>query len=357
VPQLAGVVWLEGFGTLADKTRRIQKLAASLADVVAPDEQDVVARAALLAKTDLVTEMIRDGKEFTSLQGVMGREYARRNGEPETVALALEEQYRPRFAGDDLPSSAPGAVLAIADRIDTIVGVWAAGQKPTSSKDPFGLRRSALGVLRILLDRGLSLRIEELVDRAAAGYGDLLGDRASLVKEVTEFVRDRLARYLVEEEGFEADVVAAVVPAAGSDALDARARCAALGTLRAEQREEFEALAAGFKRAKNILKKDRAEGLPSADRLAEPAERKLFEAFREVDADVAAAEREHRYRDAFAGLAKLRTPIDAFFDSVMVLTEDRELRENRLRLLGRIVDRVQGLADLSRLGVREETNG
>jgi glycyl-tRNA synthetase beta chain len=195
------------------------------------------------------------------------------------------------------------------------------------------------------------------VDRAAAAYGSLLRDRAALVQEVAEFVRDRLARYLVEEEGFEADVVAAVVPSAGGDPLDARARGAALGSLRVEQREEFEALAAGFKRAKNILKKDRADGPPSADRLADDAERELFEAFREVDADVAAAEREHRYRDAFAGLARLRAPIDRFFDSVMVLTEDRALRENRLRLLGRIVDRVQGLADLSRLGAREETNG
>jgi len=357
VPQLAGVVWLEGYGSLADKTRRLEKLASSLADAVAPGEGDTVARAALLAKTDLVTEMIRDGKEFTALQGVMGREYALANGEPPAVALALEEQYRPRFAGDDLPSSGPGAALALADRIDTMVGVWAAGLKPTSSKDPFALRRGALGVIRILLDRELPLRIEDLVDRAAEGYGDLLADRAGLVREVTEFVRDRMSRFLTDEQGFEADVVAAVVPSAGGNPLDARARCAALGTLRSEHREDFDALAAGFKRAKNILKKDRADGEPTADRLAEDAERALYEAWRAVDAEVAAAERDRRYRDAFAGLARLRAPIDAFFDSVMVLTEDPALRENRLRLLGSIVDRVLGLADLSRLSVRDETAG
>ncbi len=194
VPQLGAVVWLEGFGSLEDKTRRLEKLASGLADTVAPDEKDIVARAALLAKTDLVTEMIRDGKEFTSLQGVMGREYALENGEPAGVALALEEQYRPRFAGDDLPSSAPGAALALADRVDTMVGVWAAGLRPTASKDPFALRRGALGVIRILLDRGLSLRIEDLVDRAADEYGDLLSDRAVTLLHGRRGVRRRRRR-------------------------------------------------------------------------------------------------------------------------------------------------------------------
>jgi glycyl-tRNA synthetase beta chain len=355
VPELGAVVWLDGFGSLEDKTRRIEKLAGGLAEVVAPQEMDAVARAALLSKTDLVTEMIRDGKEFTSLQGVMGRAYALENGEPKVVALALEEQYRPRFAGDGLPSTGVGAALAVADRLDTMVGVWAAGLRPTGSKDPFGLRRGALGVIRILLDRDLRLSVGELVERAADGYGARLEGRAELVEEVSEFVLDRLAQYLSDEEGIDADVVAAVVPWAGGNPVEARARCEALGRLRSQSREDFEALAAGFKRAKNILKKDRAAGPPSESLLVEAAERDLFHAFASVDRDVTAAESEQRYGDAFAGLARLRTPIDTFFDSVMVLTDDESLRENRLRLLGRIVDRVQGLADLSRLATREET--
>ncbi len=356
VPSLGKVVWLEGFGSLKDKSERIAALAAHLADGPAgadAAEKETVARAAFLAKTDLVTEMIKDGKEFTALQGAMGREYARRNGEPEAVGRALEEQYLPRFAGDDLPESAAGACLAVADRLDTMVGVWAAGMKPTGSKDPFGLRRGVLGVARILLDRGWNVSIESLLEKAADAYGNRLPDRAELLSEAAAFARDRLAGHLADE-GFEADVVAAVARASGAHPLDARARAQALSSLRSSMREDFDALAAGFKRAKNILKKASADGEPTEAALAEDAERALFAAYRKVDADVAAAEAEHRYTDAFAALAGLRGPIDAFFDSVMVLADDAALRDNRLRLLGRIVDRVQGLADLSRIDVSEE---
>jgi glycyl-tRNA synthetase beta chain len=356
VPQLAKVVWLEGFGSLKDKTDRIVRLAKHLARTAGldADATGVLERAALLAKTDLVTEMIKDGKEFTALQGVIGREYARENGEPDAVGRAIEEQYRPRFAGDALPASGPGALLAIADRLDTLVGVWAAGMVPSGSKDPFGLRRGALGVIRILLDRGMNLAIEDLLRTAAAGYGDLVSDPEGLVREASEFVRDRLAGHLVDEEGYEPDIVAAVVRVAGGDPLDARARAGALSELRSTDPDGFAALAAGFKRAKNILKKGSADGPPQPERLVEEAEKKLFEAFTAVDAQVAAAEAEHRYRDALPGLASLRAPIDDFFDTVLVMTEDEAVRDNRLRLLGRIVDRIQGLADLARITPPEE---
>jgi glycyl-tRNA synthetase beta chain len=359
VPTLGDVVWLEGFGSLRDKSERLVALAGRIArDAGAdPDTIATVERAALLAKTDLVTEMIRDGKEFTALQGVMGREYALRNGETEAVALAIEEQYRPRFAGDALPSSAAGAFLALADRLDTIVGVWAAGLIPSGSKDPFGLRRGALGVVRLLLDRQLKVAIEDLLRLAVEGWGDRLADPAAVVRETGDFVRDRLAGHLVDEEGYESDVVAAVVRVAGGRPLDARARAEALSELRATRREDFEALAAGFKRAKNILKKGTADGDPSPDLLVEEAERKLYEAFTAVDARVAAAEAEHRYRDALPGLASLRAPIDAFFDTVLVMTDEEAVRDNRLRLLGRIVDRIQGLADLARITPPEERDG
>ena len=352
---LAGVVWLEGFGSLKDKAERIAALGEHLAAADSGDVRETVARAALLSKSDLVTEMIKDGKEFTALQGVIGREYALRNGEPADVALALEEQYRPRFAGDDLPRSAAGAYLAIADRLDTLAGVWGAGLKPTGSKDPFALRRGALGVVRILLDREIDRPVEELLAQAAEGYGDRLADREAVVKETSEFVRDRLSGHLVDEEGLETDVVAAVVPATGAHPIDALARARALAELRDAKREDLEALAAGYKRARNILKKDSADGSPEAGALTEDAERKLYEAFAAVDENVAAAQKERRYGDAFADLATLRGPIDDFFDHVLVLAEDDEVRRNRLRLLGRIVDRIRGLADLSRLTLPEDS--
>ncbi len=353
-PRLGNVVWLEGYGSLLDKTRRIEALAADLARNDAADVQRVTARAAALAKADLVTEMIKDGKQFAMLQGVMGREYARRNGEDDAVAAALEEQYRPRFAGDALPRTAAGAYLAVADRVDTLVGVWAAGMKPTGSKDPFGLRRGALGVIRILLDRGMPLAVEDLLRTAAAGYGARLADAEALVAESAAFVRDRLAGHLADEGGFDADVVAAVVGAAGAHPVDAHARCEALAWLRSAKRDDFEALAAGFKRAKNILKKASAGGAPSAELAKEPAERALLEAFVAVDRRVAEAEASHRYREALADLATLRAPIDAFFDGVLVMAEDEAVRTNRLRLLGRIVDRIGDVADLSRIAAPGE---
>jgi glycyl-tRNA synthetase beta chain len=356
-PSLGEVVWLEGFGTLQEKSERIGKLVAELARDTSPEVRETALRAAHLSKTELVTEMIKDGKEFTSLQGVMGREYALRNGEPAGVAQALEEQYRPRFAGDALPQSEAGALVAIADRIDTLVGVWSAGLKPTGSKDPFALRRGAIGVIRILLDRGMSRSLDDLVAKACESYGDRIEGPDRVVRETEEFIRDRLAGHLADEEGFDAGVVAAVVPCAGGNPLDARARAQALSELRSTRRDDFEALAAGFKRAKNILKQDRAEGRPSPDHLAEEAEKALYDAFMAVDEKVSEAERAHDYRSALADLARLRVPIDSFFDSVLVMSDDEDVRKNRLRLLGRIVDRIQNLADLSRIAVAEEKTG
>ncbi|GJM44339.1 MAG: glycine--tRNA ligase beta subunit [Gemmatimonadota bacterium] len=353
VPSLGKVVWLEGFGSLLDKSERIAALAREVGAGADEQTHADIERASRLSKADLVTEMIKDGKEFTSLQGVIGREYAGRNGERDSVALALEEQYLPRFAGDSLPGSTVGACLAIADRIDTLVGVWAAGMKPTGSKDPFALRRGVLGAIRILQDRRLGMSIEHLLAKAADGYGDRLQDRKTVLDEAAAFARDRLSGHLAEE-GFAADVAAAVVVAAGAHPVDARARCEALTALRDAQGDDFDALAAGFKRAKNILKKGAASGEPSRELLREDAETQLFDAFAAVDLEVAAAEKEHRYADALAGLAQLRKPIDAFFDSVLVMADDEAVRANRLRLLGRIVDRVQGIADLSRIAALEE---
>ena len=354
VPQLARVVWLEGFGSLEDKTKRIAALVRELVASADASVRDTALRAAHLSKADLITEMIKGGKQFTSLQGVIGREYARRSGEPEGVAQAIEEQYLPRFAGDELPRSEAGAYVAIADRVDTLVGVWATGMKPTGSKDPFGLRRGALGIVRIVLGLRRDVDVAELLRHSATQYGAMIADRDAVVNETAAFVRERLAGYLADEEGFEADLVASVVPVAGDRPLDARERVRALAGLRETGREDLEALAAGFKRAKNILKKESADGAPEERFLVEDAERVLFDAFRSVEGTVEGAQREHRYRDAFEALASLRRPIDGFFDRVHVMAEDPDVRRNRLRLLARIVDRVQSLADLSRIALREE---
>jgi glycyl-tRNA synthetase beta chain len=354
VPDLSRVVWLEGFGTLADKTRRIEVLVKEFASGADEAVRATALRAAHLAKADLITEMIKGGKQFTALQGAIGREYALRNGESEAVATAIEEQYLPRFAKDALPSTEAGAYVALADRIDTLVGVWAAGMKPTGSKDPFGLRRSALGVVRIVLELGHDVRIEALLTASAASYGTMIEAPADVVREVGAFIRDRLAGHLTDEERFDADLVASVVPVAGGNPLDARERLRALTALRESGRDDLEALAEGFKRAKNILKKESADGRPEEALLVEEAERELFRAFESVDQAVAEAQREHRYRDAFGALASLRRPIDGFFDGVLVMAEDADVRRNRLRLLGRIVERVQSLADLSRIALTEE---
>jgi len=350
VPRLGSVVWLEGFGTVLDKSRRTGALAVELAARVAPEARTAAARAALLGKADLVTEMIKDGKQFAALQGVMGREYARLNGEKDEVAQAILEQYLPRFAGDDLPQTEAGAVLAIADRLDTLSGVWAAGLKPTGSKDPFALRRGALGILRIILDREWDISTRDWIRSSVDLFGELIADRDAVAAEASAFVEDRLAGIFIDE-GIEPDVVAAVLASSGANALDARARVRALSRARSARRAEFEALAAGFKRAKNILKKDSASGEPSADLLVEEKEKMLHAALQEVGREVEKAAAARRYEDALAQLAKLRAPIDAFFDSVMVLVENDAVRKNRLRLLGRIVDRIQAIADLSRLSL------
>ncbi len=356
VPKLASVVWLEGFGSLLDKTNRVRALAEqivnSLNPPANPETPKTVSRAALLAKADLVTEMIKDGKQFASLQGVIGREYARHAKEPDAVAEAILEQYLPRFAGDKLPLSEAGAVLAIADRLDTLVGVWASGQKPTGSKDPFALRRGAVGVLRIMLERGWVNSPHDWIDLAAGNFGSTIKNRTMVVQEVDAFVDDRLGGIFVED-GFEPDVVAAVLAAPWYSPIEARVRVEAFTSVRSSRRGEFEALAAGYKRAKNILKEDSAEGEPSAELLEAPAEKALHTAYVRMDHVVKSAAAKHRYDEAIAALAELREPIDAFFDSVRVLVEEDAVRKNRLRLLGRIVDRIQRLADLSRLAVSE----
>lgn len=337
------VVFQHRLGSLRDKTLRVERLAGWLAGAAGASPEQA-RRAARLSKCDLQTQMVF---EFTELQGIMGRYYALHDGEPEAVALALEEQYLPRHAGDRLPSSAEGRVLALADRLDTLVGIFAIGQKPTGAKDPFGLRRAALGVMRILLEARLPLDLAELLQLAAAGYpGDVPAEAA--VFEVLEYMLDRLrAHYL--DQGIRPEVFEAVLAVRPTRPLDFDGRVRAVAhflTL-----PEAESLVAAHKRIHNILRKRDDEPPDSVDTalMREPAEVQLHQALVALRDEVGAELDAGRYTEGLTALASLRVPVDAFFDTVMVMAEDAALRDNRLALLQQLSGLFLRVADLSRL--------
>ncbi len=343
VEQLGDMVFQKKLGTLLDKSRRVSGLAGHIASLIEGDPA-LAERAALLAKCDLLTQMVY---EFPELQGIMGRYYARHDGEPEEVAEALDEQYMPRFAGDELPRTRTGMALALADRLDTLVGIFAIGQAPTGDKDPFALRRAALGVLRILIERSLDLDLEDLLREAAARFDEDLGAQA-VVETVFDFVMDRLRAYYAEA-GVPVNTFEAVRARRPTRPLDFDRRLKAVQAF--GQRPEAESLAAANKRIGNILRKAE-EAIPEQvdeTLLKETAERELA---REVEA--AAAEVEPLldagdYGPALDRLAGLRSVVDRFFDEVMVMAEDKALRRNRLALLGRLQGLFLRVADIGRL--------
>jgi glycyl-tRNA synthetase beta chain len=365
VPDLERVVWLEGFGSLAEKTRRVGRLAGILAAKIAPGEEDAIARAALLSKSDLVTEMIKDGKEFTSLQGVMGREYALRNGEPEAVALALEEQYRPRFAGDGLPRSGAGACLAVADRIDTLVGVWAAGLKPTGSKDPFALRRAALGSIRIIIDNTLRVPLMMLFAKSAQLYKNQLGAKFASFADIDllVFFSDRL-KVALRDKGVRHDLIDAVF-ALRSDATPMDDLLIVTRRVQALQNflstDDGKNLLAGYKRATNIVKIEEGKekkkdakhlgftGKPDVALMQALQEIELFKALAIANDLIASEVAQERFEEAMRAMSRLRAPVDAFFDKVTVNTDDPALRENRLKLLNDIRAAMHTVADFSKI--------
>lgn len=352
VDDLKNVVWLEGVGSLFEKTERLESLAGFVADLVAPGDRETAVRAARLAKADLVTEMVRDGKEFTELQGIMGREYALESREPEPVADAIREHYMPRFAGDDLPSSAAGTILSISDKVDSIVGCFSVGLIPTGSQDPYALRRQAIGLVRMIDEKRLSLSLRELVREAGAGFGksgDVLNE---LTDSVLEFVRLR-ARSMLIDEGGAYDLVDAVLEASFENFMGVRPRLVALSHFRAE--EDFDGLVVGARRASNILKGQRVGDAGAAD-LTESASVALEKARAEAAVAVSAAIEREDYDGAVRALLGLRKPIDTFFDDVMVMVEDERLRAARLDLLARVRDLFLSIADFSRVVLEGEEN-
>lgn len=342
--RLQNVVFQAQLGSVYDKAVRVSKLAAFIAPRIGGDAQRA-ARAGLLSKCDLATEMVG---EFPEMQGIAGYYYALNDGEPQDVAQALNEQYMPRGAGAELPQSLTGAAVAIADKLDTLTGIFGIGMLPTGSKDPYALRRAALGVLRILIDKQLDLDLAEAVNFAVALYGAKV-DSTALAEQVLEFVFDRLrARY--EDEGVDVASYLAVRALKPGSALDFDQRVQAVQAFR--RLPEAEALAAVNKRVSNLLGK--AEGAVAAT--VEPKyfdnahEFSLYSAIQQADHAVQPMAQARQYNEALTRLAALREPVDAFFEAVMVNAEDPSVRANRYALLARLRGLFLGVADISVLG-------
>jgi glycyl-tRNA synthetase beta chain len=342
---LRHVVFQHQLGTMADKSARVAALARFIAGHGhGHGNADWAERAARLAKCDLMTRMVQ---EFPELQGVMGRYYALHDKEAPEVARAQEEQYLPRFAGDRLPETLTGRALALADRLDTLIGVFAIGQAPSGAKDPFALRRAALGVLRILIESGLDLDLLVLLERAATAFEP--ATRAeNVVDTVFEFMMDRLRAYYLDQ-GVRPDTFEAVLECRPSRPLDFDRRVRAVGAFR--ERPEAEALAAANKRIRNILKKVETV-LPfevRPDLLVEDAEQALAGRLVELSSEAAPLMEAGLYGEALSRLASLREPVDAFFDRVLVMVEDPAVRDNRIALLNELGSLFLRVADFSRL--------
>jgi glycyl-tRNA synthetase beta chain len=345
---LKQVVFQVALGSVYDKTQRVAALAETLCSDTGA-EPAMARRAAQLSKSDLVTDMVG---EFDDLQGIMGRDYALNDGEPEEVAEALFEQYLPRFAGDLVPSTATGATLALADRLDSLVGIFSIGQQPSGSRDPFALRRASLGVLRIIIERDIDLDLTQAINSAAAQFADLSGAKLTgdeLCKQVLTYILERFKSWY-KEEGIGSEVFAAVSALGLSNPLDINARVQAVQQF--SQLPESVALAAANKRVSNILAKQLADTSPvslDAKLLQENAEQQLASEIERLTTLVTPLLERRDYSGVLSQLAKLREPVDSFFDQVMVMAEDPEVRNNRLALLHSLRQLFINVADISQL--------
>lgn len=342
LPLLENAIFQQQLGTIKDKTDRITELAGYIAEQIGADVEKSK-RAGLLAKCDLMTSMVF---EFTDTQGVMGMHYARHDGEAEEVAVALNEQYMPRFAGDELPSRGVSAAVAMADKLDTIVGIFGIGQAPKGS-DPFALRRASLGVLRILVEYGYQLDLVDLIAKAKSLFGDRLTN-ANVEQEVIEFMLGRFPTWY-QDAGFSIDIIQAVLARNPTKPADFDQRVKAVSHFRAL--EEAEALAAANKRVGNILAKYDGELGEEIDLalLQEDAEKALAEAVEIMAEALEPAFATGNYQEALSKLAGLRAPVDAFFDNVMVMADDEALKKNRLTLLNKLRNLFLQIADISLL--------
>lgn len=342
------VTWIEGMGTLYDKTQRLRRLCAHLAAVVPGVDAAALDRAALLCKADLLTQVVRE-KEFTSLQGVMGGIYARLAGEQPAVWAGISEHYLPRSLDDKLPESPPGALLSIADKTDNIVAAFASGAIPTGSEDPFALRRQATGILAVILELKLPVDIQKLTRETASLFPHA---PAELVDRLDDFFRERMAA-LLAERNIRYDIASAVLAATWHTPAEALARAQALTAFRS--RPEFERLIIGQKRVANILKGIAVEGSLDPNLLVEQTERKLWRKSGESEPKLDAALAQADYARCLELLLELRPIIDRFFNDVLVMAEDPKLRDNRLRLLNYVRSLFRKVADLSLIVLEGET--
>jgi glycyl-tRNA synthetase beta chain len=345
VKSLSSVIFQESLGTVYDKTMRVKNLAKYIARQLGADVE-LAERAALLAKTDLMTEMVG---EFGNLQGIMGRYYALAEHEPKSVALALEEQYFPKQSGSPTASSPIGQILAIAEKIDTLVGIFAVGLIPTGDKDPYALRRAALGILRTIIENKLDINIVELTEFASVQIKAIVNqteNQPTTSDRVIHFIFDRLKGYCLDQ-GYTADEFDAVIAVMPPEPLDFMQRLQAVKAF--SQLPEAESLAAANKRIRNILKKSESEPATSVGPLIEPQEKQLLQAALQSADDIKPLLAQRNYQATLNRLAGLRNDVDAFFDHVMVMTDDLDLRANRLALLNLLSEQFLTCADISRL--------
>ena len=342
ISQLKNVVYHNKLGTQAERVERVKAIAARVADLIGADRNEAV-RAAQLAKVDLLTLMVG---EFPELQGIMGEYYALHDGESETVAKAIREHYQPRFAGDALPSTPVSLAVALADKLETLSGLFGIGQMPTGDKDPFALRRHALGVLRMLLEKNLNVALGDLIDIGYEAMGTVAGVKDSRA-ELAAFFEDRL-RVMFKEKGYSVQEIDAVLAAHPATVIDVPARLDAVRAFVALP--EAEALAAANKRIGNILKKNE-EQLPDVDAgLFElDAEKTLWTMLQAADVDVKALYEKGAYTDVLKRLAPMKAAVDQFFEDVMVNVDNVQIRLNRLALLDRLHRTMNKVAELSRL--------
>ncbi len=347
VDALKSVVYQQGLGSMADRSQRVALLADKVASTT-DAARDEVQRAALLAKCDLVTSMVG---EFPELQGLMGGYYAEADGEPAAVAAAIGEHYLPRFAGDQLPATAAGIALSIADKLDVLAGHFALDNKPTGGRDPFGLRRAALGLVRITIEKELDINLDDLLLAAVDAQPAKAADATALIESLREFIVDRLRAWYLERPGFAPEMFEAVRSKRPASLLDFDLRLKAVAAF--SRLDEATALSSANKRIGNILRQANLTSVPllKPALLVDEAETALHHALTAAASAVKPLLAQRQYTEALTALAGLRAPVDRFFDTVMVMTEDESLRKNRLALLSALHGLFLEIADISQLSI------
>lgn len=340
--ELKGIVFQNKLGTMQEKSERLVALAGKLAERIAPTMQEDAMRAARLAKADLLTAMVG---EFPSLQGIMGRVYALHDGEKAEVAQAIEEHYLPLRAGGDPPQSVLGGLVGLADRLDTLIGCFAIGEKPTGNKDAFGLRRQAIGLINIVRTLDLSLSLSASAGMALAGYSSLIAGGQDVVDEVLAFIRLRFENEQIAA-GLSQELVEAATSVGFDDIKDCLKRIAALEAIRGQ--EQFTVLAGSFKRIRNIIKENKATAITES-LLTEEAEKDLFAALNTVRHQALPLINAGDYEAALISLLAMKEPVDRFFDKVMVMAEDPAIRQNRLNLLTALGELVLKVGDIAKM--------